>query len=112
MICLHCGYCCLYLDVIILKDYDKEPSEDNALHKRSNEVCPHLVISNGKITCLAHGKKYFVDCPCDQYSQIESKNSFCRTGDFITNSTAKGEKLREAGEKLREAIKKMNIPTI
>lgn len=104
MICLHCGYCCIYLDVIILKDYDQEPSEENVLHKRCNEVCPHLTITNDQITCTAHGKRYFKDCPCDQYSQFEYSNSNCRTGDYVMNDLK--------GKKIFDLIRKMNIPIV
>ena len=104
MICLHCGYCCIYLDVIILKDYDKAPSEENALHKHSNEVCPHLAIKNNKIICLAHDKIYYKDCPCDQHSQFESTNSFCRIGNHLINELK--------AKKLCDQINQMNIPVI
>lgn len=104
MICLHCGYCCIFYDVIILKDYDQEPSEENAIYKRNNEICPHLAIINDQIICTAHGKKYFKDCPCDQYSQLESENLNCRTGDYVINNPK--------GKKIFDLIRKMNIPLV
>ena len=89
MICLRCGHCCVAYDVIVLKDYDKEVSEDNHFYKENGKACPHLIRDpndDQKTICTQHDKKFFVDSPCDQYGQIEHGNTNCRTGDCILNN--------------------------
>jgi hypothetical protein len=95
MICLRCGYCCIHHDVVILKDYNKKPQENNTVFKKGGEVCRHLTIDlkePNKVICKEHHKKYFKKSPCDNHGQIEVKNSVCRLGEYIINSQEKERK--------------------
>jgi|GEM_PF-4767758 len=89
MICLRCGYCCVAYDVTILKDFSKEPSESNSINKQNSKACPHLIRDPDdklRTLCTQHDKKYFEDSPCDRHSQIERRNTNCRTGDCVLNN--------------------------
>ena len=81
MICLRCGYCCVHYDVVIVDDPAKGISEGNLTHKRCGERCPHLTGSKfGEHACAIHGRKWYKETPCHEYTQIEQKNSPCRMG--------------------------------
>jgi len=81
MICLRCGYCCVHYDVVIVADPAKGISDGNLKHKRCGERCPHLRGAKfGKFSCAIHGRKWYKDTPCHDYTQIEAKNSPCRMG--------------------------------
>lgn len=91
MKCLRCGYCCCFLDVIIISpsaidangcvDLD---NKKNYEHKPCNTQCPHLTWEdNGSAVCGIHNYPWFIDTPCYAYTQIESKDSPCRTGDYF-----------------------------
>lgn len=92
MKCLRCGYCCTPYDVIVpLKDlpddyYDNLESynlEDYAKHKPAGEKCWNLSFDeSGKAVCLIHEEEFYVDCPCDQFGQIERGNTYCRMGEY------------------------------
>ena len=90
MICLRCGYCCLYLDVIIIKpekisrggDVDFE-DESSYMHKPSLERCPHLIWEKGLAVCKIHHLPWFQKTPCADFSQIEEDvNDPCRLGTY------------------------------
>lgn len=101
MICLHCGYCCIAYDVIIvhpdhldkiinLTDHESL-KEEWFIHKLGGEECPHLYASmhhEGKMyySCKIHHLPWYEGTPCFEYGQIEeSENSNCRTGDYKLN---------------------------
>lgn len=88
MICLRCGYCCIYYDVIL-------PNGD---HKPNNVECPYLKWKDHIAVCTIHGKNWEIkeengivhkgvweETPCGQFSQIETNpNTPCRVGVHIT----------------------------
>ena len=85
MICLRCGYCCLMYDVIIVNDINKPIDENNCEHKPNNKRCPHLVGNEiGKLSCGIHEFNQKNNTPCAQYSQVEDRNTNCRTGNYLT----------------------------
>jgi hypothetical protein len=84
MICLRCGCCCVHFEVLIVDDPAKGISEGNLRHKKSGERCPHLVGSKfGEFSCAVHGRKWYKQTPCHEYTQIERKNYPCRMGKHL-----------------------------
>jgi len=95
MKCLHCGYCCLVYDVIIVNpNTDLELLDLNDInidvektlqHKPSHQNCPHLLLKNHKFYCKIHNRKWYKDTPCYRHSQIENGDTNCRMGEYILN---------------------------
>ena len=87
MICLHCGYCCIHYDVIIVDDPNLGPSEDNLKHKPTGERCQHLTGDVcGEYACVIHDRPWYNETPCYQYGQTErSVDTPCRMGVFQLN---------------------------
>jgi hypothetical protein len=86
MICLHCGYCCKWLSVVIVNDPSKGIREGNLIvHEGHGESCKHLCGEEpGKYSCAIHGKKWYKQTPCFSHSQIERKpDENCRMGVFV-----------------------------
>lgn len=93
MICLNCGYCCVYHDVIIIHpDYINQINvvDDinmhTLMHKPSQTVCPHLYKDNGKLLCQIHHKPWYNSTPCANHTQIESGNTECRLGRYVIDN--------------------------
>ena len=96
MICLRCGYCCKRLSVVIVKDPDKPPSEDNltvfngGINPETGEFdnntrCPHLRGDKvGEYWCVCHDKPWFKQTPCAAY-QSHWPEKKCRMGVFLTS---------------------------
>jgi len=81
MICLKCGYCCLTYLIPIVKDPNKEISDNNILVLDGSVRCPHLQgTKSGEYFCKIHHYEWFKDTPCGQHTQIERENSKCRIG--------------------------------
>ena len=89
MICLRCGYCCIAYDVMIISpkyicpdlDLFSPEIEHMFIHKKYNEVCPHLRWDGDKVVCAIHDYKWYKDTPCAQYGQAEpSPDTPCRIG--------------------------------
>ena len=103
MKCLHCGYCCIMYDVVIVKpEYVSEKlvlTEDNfgdiLVHKPNNEVCPHLYFQNDQYFCRIHDYEWYKETPCFRHSQIEQKNSNCRIGERVKYDFAVQKKLKQ-----------------
>lgn len=114
MKCLHCGYCCMMMDVIIVSpEYATEDFEmgvnvklgGGVEHKPTGVACPHLEMEGDKYYCKVHEMPWFKGTPCDQYGQIESSvDNPCRTGDYI--KSGKGDILKEM---LNEIYKETTI---
>lgn len=89
MRCLHCGYCCIMLDVIIvdpeaiLPDKDFKIQRDNLIFKKGGYVCPHLNQEEKEVTCKIHHYDWYKQTPCFEYTQIGDENSNCRMGEHI-----------------------------
>lgn len=91
MKCIHCGYCCIMLDVIIvhpkyievIKSIEELCDEHMVMHKEYNQKCPHLYLQDQEWKCKIHDYPWFKDTPCARHSQIEeSIESICRTGKY------------------------------
>lgn len=99
MICLRCGYCCYFYDVIIIKPeaislvteqfFDDPSCMDHLIHKPSGELCPHFDFDtqSGVAICKIHDLWWFEGTPCGQFSQIGPPSSPCRTGVNIRQKT-------------------------
>src|SRR6056297_3377445 len=93
MKCLHCGYCCLLYDVIIINpefeseqlDIENEDIKTDVMfqNKPSYQKCPYLVLTDNKFYCSIHERKWYKKTPCFSHSQIESENSNCRIGEYV-----------------------------
>lgn len=94
MKCVHCGYCCVLYDVIIVNpeyaehDFDihSPEIEVNVLfqHKPSMEACPYLYMEDNKYLCSVHDKPWYENTPCFQFSQIEDhEDCICRMGEYV-----------------------------
>ena len=85
MVCLHCGYCCKNLLVVIVVDPKLGIQEDNL--KAINcleEKCPHLQGDKpGNYKCAIHNEKWYPETPCFQYTQIGREDSKCRMGEYL-----------------------------
>lgn len=81
MKCLRSGHCCIHLDVMIVDDPERDPVENNVIHKPSGEQCKHLEGDTpGQYFCAVHEKEWFPDSPCGQYDQMGPPNADCRVG--------------------------------
>lgn len=92
MICLHCGYCCQHLAVMIVNDPDKGIQEDNiVLHDGTQGPCKHLRGNTpGHFSCAVHNKPWYEETPCFSHIQIErSPNTPCRMGTYILGKAKK-----------------------
>jgi len=108
MKCLHCGYCCIMLDVIIINpEFEEEVTNDFIktlnefdddkyyYHKKCDTPCPYLQFNNGKYLCSIHDKLWYKFTPCYSYDQISSnKENDCRIGDQIITGTNTGNKMK------------------
>lgn len=89
MKCLHCGYCCIMYDVVIIsKDIGARKSittESNFETKKSGVRCKHLIGRvSGKFKCAIHKYSWYKRTPCFDYGQIELKDTTdCRTGSYV-----------------------------
>jgi len=71
--------------VIILINPDKGANEENLIHKKSGEKCPHLIgKGSGKYSCVIHNHSEYKFTPCYQFSQIEQNaTDLCRLGEYV-----------------------------
>lgn len=85
MKCLHCGYCCINYDVIIVDDPKKGLELDNVKHKPTGVRCQHLRGDKpGEFSCAVHNEKWYKKTPCFDFGQIESKKTDpCRMGEYL-----------------------------
>ena len=85
MICLRCGYCCTYTCVTIVDDPEKDLSQDNIVFRTGTEgKCKHLKGSGiGNYRCAVHHKEWYEETPCYDHTQIERRNTNCRTGEHF-----------------------------
>lgn len=93
MQCLRCGYCCCFLDVIIISSSALQKTgevdftnETNFQHKPCDKECPHLKWDNENAVCIIHSCSWFEETPCHEYGQIESKDSPCRMGQYLKDN--------------------------
>lgn len=82
MICLHCGYCCTHLSVVIVDNPKLGIQEGNLIHHAGNGPCKHLIGNYpGEYRCVIHNEEWYKETPCFQYTQIEPTiDTFCRIG--------------------------------
>jgi len=88
--CLRCGYCCKHLWVVILKDGNKPPTDNNLeAHLGHGEPCRHLKGKTpGKYRCAIHSGKHYRGCPCDRHKQVErDPKDVCRMGRHVLGRT-------------------------
>jgi len=87
MKCLRSGYCCIQYDVIILINPDKGANDENVIHKKSGEKCPHLIGKGpGDYSCAIHDHPEYLFTPCYQFGQVEQKvTDVCRLGEHVLN---------------------------
>jgi len=86
MKCLHCGYCCKYLSVVIVDNPELGIREDNLITHLGNGIpCKHLAVDKEyKYYCKIHHYEWYKETPCSKHVQIESsKDDLCRMGVFI-----------------------------
>jgi hypothetical protein len=92
MKCLRCSYCCIMLDVIIIKpEFVKEnlilyklPVGEAFMHKPSYEACPHLSFVDDMAVCKIHNYKWYTQTPCFKHDQISaSPDDPCRMGEYL-----------------------------
>jgi hypothetical protein len=93
MKCLRCGYCCCFLDVVIISpsaiqsdgSVDFE-NEHNYQYKPTNVECPHLKWKDESAVCGIHHFPWFIETPCYSYTQIGLEDSPCRTGKYFKDN--------------------------
>jgi hypothetical protein len=85
MICLHCGYCCKSMMVIIVDKPQLGPIESNLIfHEGTGKPCKHLRGEKpGEYECNIHNEKWYKETPCFAFTQFERKESPCRLGEKI-----------------------------
>ena len=86
MICLHCGYCCKSMIVVIVDDPEKGIIPDNLkVHEGTGKPCQHLKGNKaGEYSCSLHNKSWYEETPCFSHTQIEnSPEDVCRMGEYI-----------------------------
>jgi len=86
MKCLHCGYCCKQLAVVIVDDPAKGIYEGNmAYHAGNNTPCKHLAGDKpGEYMCKIHDEPWYNETPCYQHVQVErSLDTPCRMGAYL-----------------------------
>jgi len=57
--------------------------EDNVIYKPCGTSCKHLSYEGLKAKCAIHNEDWCKETPCFEFTQIESKNSNCRMGEFV-----------------------------
>ena len=96
MICLRCGYCCVALDVIIVKPEFAKPdlsiddlTDDMVMHKPRGQQCHHLSFTDeGKASCAIHEYPWYKHTPCYAHTQVErSPDTKCRMGLYLNSNT-------------------------
>ena len=83
MKCLRCGYCCMNLCVVIVRDPDRGIRRDNlTVHEGRGQRCPHLRGKKaGEYSCAVHDRGWYKRTPCFSHGQIErSVTDKCRMG--------------------------------
>lgn len=53
------------------------------MHKTTGVACPHLEWEGEVATCKIHHLDWYVETPCFSHTQIERKDSPCRTGEYL-----------------------------
>lgn len=87
MKCLHCGYCCLNLFVVIVVNPDLGIIDTNLKAIDClKERCPHLRGNKpGHYSCAIHHYDWFSETPCAQYQSHEFyKDQLCHVGKCLT----------------------------
>ena len=79
MICLHCGYCCTELLVVIV-DNPELGIVDGNLKGKEDGRCQHLDENNNM--CKVHNYPWYKETPCFAHTQIEHGNTKCRIGEY------------------------------
>jgi hypothetical protein len=72
MQCLKCGYCCIALQVNVIKNPEFPLSKKNVIHKKGGVPCPHLLGSKpGEHSCAIHNSPWYKYTVCFRYNQHE-----------------------------------------
>ncbi len=83
MTCIRCGYCCTQLWAVVVRDPEREPTEDNLMEiglQGEPERCPHLRGDRpGEYACAVHDKPWYPLTPCAQYQEFPHGHQ-CRMG--------------------------------
>jgi len=80
MICLHCGYCCTNMLVVIVDNPELGIVEGNLKANEDNTRCQHLTSDN---MCAVHDYEWYKETPCYAHGQIERGNTNCRMGEYL-----------------------------
>ncbi len=84
MICLRCGYCCIYPLIMIIKDPELGIRDDNIVAHLGDGPCIHLGGDKpGEYFCQVHDRKWYKQTPCFSHGQIERGNTNCRMGAYL-----------------------------
>jgi len=97
MKCLHCGYCCHHMMVVIVDNPKRGIHHDNLIiHDGDGSPCKHLRGDKpGEYWCAVHHYKWYKRTPCYSHGQIEvSPDDPCRMGEHILKKRRKNGKNR------------------
>jgi hypothetical protein len=99
MICQRCGWCCMNLLAIVVKDPNRGVVEDNLLSIGLNgpERCPHLQGDEiSEYSCAIHSKRYYKKLGCADY-QSHWPDQKCRMGEFLKKEAEREDRVSVRG---------------
>lgn len=64
--CKRCGYCCIYLDVVIMRLVEGECPR--FYYKPYDHHCPNLTFDGAIASCAIHENELFEECPCHSHN--------------------------------------------
>ncbi len=67
--CKRCGYCCIYLDVVIQRMMPD--GTKRYYYKPFDHICPHLTFDDKTAACAIHDELDYKECPCDRHNNPE-----------------------------------------
>lgn len=86
MECHRCGYCCIAMAVVILRDPDGPISEENAEVHEGKGPCKYLRgNAPGEFSCAVHDKPWYQQSPCYSHNTDVPK---CMIGECIMSGKA------------------------
>jgi len=107
MICLRCGGCCLYLDILVVNpDHIREDGSIDSINpasmifKPSGKKCPHLVFQadppGEKAVCSIHHLPCYQGTPCQQFEQIGQADDICIMSAYFKRQDAGGKRFKNS----------------
>ena len=67
--CKRCGYCCIYLDVVIMRLVEGE--SPRYYFKPNDHHCPNLTFDGAIASCAIHEDKLYEGCACHRHNNQE-----------------------------------------